>query len=123
MSSVDLTVRFDDQMAHALNIPLADLGLWAYQDKWVQVDDASFAIDLSQDLISGTVTGPFSYFAVGGLPPDVQQAILAASQQPAVLGPTLSLGSGVVPEPATALLAAGALGTLLTLRRSRRRRD
>jgi RNA polymerase sigma factor (sigma-70 family) len=90
--AVDLLVRYDDGLAAQLGLNENNLKLWRYSDgQWVRIIDASFFRDTELNLIGGTATEPFSYFAVSA------------------------------PEPATAAVLVFGGGALLLRRTRRRR--
>jgi hypothetical protein len=109
-SSVDVTVRYDDN-ATATLLPGAEaLQMFAYEDgTWRAASDLSR--DSWNDLISGKFGGSFDYLAVGV--PWNADAALAPSASAAV--------NGVTPTPEPGLIAVGALASgLLMLRRHHR---
>jgi len=90
--AVDLTIRYDDGLAAQLGLNENNLKLWRYSDgEWIRINDASFFRDTEQNLIGGTATDPFQYFAVSA------------------------------PEPATAAVLVFGGGALLLRRTRRRR--
>jgi hypothetical protein len=99
-SSIDLTVRYDDAMAAAMQIPEDQLNLWVYEDGWQMLADSD--VDLTDKLISATADGMPTYFATA--PADATQ----------VLSPSVVT---VVPEPAALALLALSAGTILLRRR------
>jgi hypothetical protein len=68
-SGVDLTVRYDDGLAHQLGLNENVLKLWRYDgSQWVRILD-NFSRDTDDHLLSGHVDGTLSFFAVSAPEP------------------------------------------------------
>jgi len=68
-SGVDLTVRYDDGLAHRLGLNENVLKLWRYDgSQWVRILDG-FSRDTDGNLLSGHVDGAMSFFAVSAPEP------------------------------------------------------
>jgi hypothetical protein len=70
--AVDITVRYDDGLAHELHLNENVLKLWRYQNgEWIRMDhDATFWRDVNQHLLGVTApAGGFEFFAVSAPEP------------------------------------------------------
>jgi hypothetical protein len=68
-SGVDLTVRYDDGLAHKLGLNENVLKLWRYDgSQWVRILDG-FSRDPDNNLLSGHADGAMSFFAVSAPEP------------------------------------------------------
>jgi RNA polymerase sigma factor (sigma-70 family) len=105
VSDIDLIVRYDDAAVTSFSAADADVELWVYEGKWMEVADGSFGIDPADHLLWGTAGGLPSFFAatVDGAAP----AAAASSTLP-------------IPEPSTIGLLALSAGALFLRRRHRR---
>ncbi len=67
----DLIVRYDSEMAFVMGLPESILKLWVYNDHigWTRITDSSFGRDTVNNLIRGSYSGDFSYFAVSAPEP------------------------------------------------------
>jgi RNA polymerase sigma factor (sigma-70 family) len=101
-TGIDLTVRYDDAMAAAMQIPEDQLRLWVYENGWQMLD--SSLVDTSDKLISASIDGMPSYFATA--PASALATALPATDN-----------SNVVPEPAAIALLAFGCGAILRRRR------
>jgi hypothetical protein len=108
-SAAELTLVYDRNAATMVNYDSTALRLLAFTNgSWTVAQ--GIALDAGNNIITGSIRGSFSYFAVAGSNED----ILTERRSPAVqyIQPVL-----VVPEPLSSTLIVGALLTL-----SRRRR-
>jgi hypothetical protein len=76
---VDLTVRYDEGLAHHLGLNESVLKLWQYEgDRWVRINDASFSRDVARNTLSGHANPDLSYFAVSAPEPSSGAVVLVA---------------------------------------------
>jgi hypothetical protein len=71
-SRTDLQVRYDDALASELGLDEQILKLWRFDPatmQWARINDASFARDTVDHILSGTAVGNFTYFAVSAPEP------------------------------------------------------
>jgi hypothetical protein len=77
--AVDLTVRYDDQLAHELHLNANILKLWRYDGgQWIRMDhDATFWRDADQHVLGVTMpSGGFEFFAVSAPEPGALGVVL-----------------------------------------------
>jgi RNA polymerase sigma factor (sigma-70 family) len=103
-TDIDLIVRYDDAAVTSFSAADADVELWVYEGKWMEVADSSFGIDPADHLLWGTAGGLPSFFAA-----TVDGAAPAAA-------PSSTLP---IPEPSTFGLLALSAGALFLRRRHR----
>jgi hypothetical protein len=74
---VDLTVRYDDGLAHHLGLNENVLKLWQFEkDRWVRINDASFSRDTDRNTLSGHANPDLSFFAVSAPEPSGAAIVL-----------------------------------------------
>ena len=67
---MDLVVRYDDALASELGLNEGSLKLWQYESgEWLRINDASFARDLQNHILSGNADPGLSFFAVSAPEP------------------------------------------------------
>jgi RNA polymerase sigma factor (sigma-70 family) len=75
-AGIDLTVRYDDGLAHQLGLDENVLKLWKYQNgQWTRIFD-DFARDPADHILTGHVDGGIEYFAVSAPEPGSATLIL-----------------------------------------------